>query len=110
MLNVNNSFYLFGGQKNCKRGASGSDGSTKIGRLDLSTKTWFEAGKLNSMRMRHGVAFLDSSFLVIGSSSRVVETEKCTLSDGKVTCKSQQPRLDNYSYILNFIVPLDYCK
>ena len=77
MLSVNDSFYLFGGR-------SGSKSSTflsQIGRLDLSTKEWVEAGLLNHGNSRYGLIFIDSSFFVVGAHPWAGNpyTEKCTL-------------------------------
>ena len=108
MLSVDSSFYLFGGKSD--------DGLTtalsKIGRLDLSTKTWANAGDLNSPKIRHGLAFIDSSFLVLGGSSTLgsSKTEKCTLTNRQVTCTVQTPALRKCSSPEVFVVTLDYCN
>ena len=74
MLSVNSSFYLFGGYLDKTH-------ESKIGRFDLSTKAWAEAGVLNQGKARHAVALIDMSFVVVGSWGHVgiAKTEKCTL-------------------------------
>ena len=107
MLSVDNSFYLFGGKSD-----NGLTVLSKIGRLDLSTKTWVNAGDLNSPKTRHGLAFIDSSFLVIGGSSTLgsSKTEKCTLINRQVYCTVQPPTLSKHSAPEVFIVTLDFCN
>ena len=87
MLSVKSSFYLFGGKSDF--GYTGPvywnkfcmfKHISKIGRLDLSTKKWVEAGVLNQGRARHAVAFIDISFIVVGSyNNGKAQTEKCSL-------------------------------
>ena len=90
MLRVDSSFYLFGGKSNLD-----TTYLSKIGRLDLSTKTWSDAGNLKQAKVRHAVALVGSSFIVVVSSSSVgnPQTEKCTLVTHLVTCTNQGPVL-----------------
>ena len=107
MLSVDSSFYLFGGKSNLD-----TTYLSKIGRLDLSTKTWPDPENLKQAKVRHAVALIDSSFIVAGSSSSVglAQTEKCTLVNRTVTCANHGQPLSNHSGPKVFIVPLDYCK
>ena len=51
MLSVGSSFYLFGGKSNLEK-----ENLSKIGRLDLATKIWTDAGNLKQAKVRHAVA------------------------------------------------------
>ena len=107
MLSFDSSFYLFGGKSK-----SETEFLSIIGRLDLTTKIWNHAGNLKQAKIRHAVALIDSSFIVVGSSSAVglAQTEKCTPINRTVTCANQSPPLSKYSGPKVFIVPLDYCE
>ena len=72
--------------------------------------TWSKSGDLVNGRNRHNAIYDGSSLLVIGGTDSR-KTEKCVVSNGQVSCSSQNPELtDYYSYTELFLVPVDYCK
>ena len=97
-------FYVLGGWDNGGQGALEA-----IGRLD-SNNNWSLAGNLNSARNGHGAIYLDSSILVVGGNGNL-QSEKCDLDQGTVSCTSQEPSLNYYSYYPELhLVSNDYCQ
>ena len=98
-------FYVIGGA------ASSESEFKNIGRLDGTTFVWTKAGELvTSGRYAHNAIFIESSILVVGGHGRF-KTEKCTISNKKVICVTQEPELDYYSHYPEiFLVEDDFCK
>merc|ERR1719285_447850 len=97
-------FYVFGGWDQGGQGALEA-----IGRLD-SNNNWSLAGNLNTARRGHGAIYLDNSFLVVGGEGNL-QSEKCDLDRGTVSCTSQEPSLNSYySYPELYLVSNDYCQ
>ena len=102
---VDGAFYVIGGLTN-------SDSFSKtIGRLDAVTLIWTRAGDLLNGRHGHHAIYDGSSIIVVGGVTGSLKTEKCDISDGKVTCKAQNPALTIYSYYPElFMVSLGFCQ
>ena len=80
-----------------------------IGRLD-SNNNWSLAGNLNTGRRGHGAIYLDSSILIIGGYGNL-QSEKCDLDQGVVSCSSQEPYLNSYTHYPElYLVSNDYCQ
>ena len=98
-------FYVFGGESDT------SYFEKTIGRLDAWTRAWSKAGDLVTGRQGHNAIYDGSSLIVIGSNSGPMKTEKCVVSNGKVSCRLQNPDLGDYCYYPElFLVPVDFCK
>ena len=96
-------FYVFGGLMD-------SESTNIIGRLDAVTHIWASSpGSLNAARRGSSAIYDGSNFIVVGDRETQM-TEKCTLTDNKMTCTGQTPELTDYYELALFLVPLDYCK
>ena len=94
-------FYYFGGRDN--NGARDS-----ILRLNASTWTWSNVGKLNSARLGHSVILVENKFMVIGGLG-TQPNEACVLNDGQLSCTEQSTSLTNYVFTpLLFLVNNSY--
>jgi len=103
IVHVSDSFYLFGGQ------SDSSDEST-IGRLDIKTRKWSNAGSLMYARSGHN-AIYDGQYVLVVGGYETFQTEKCSISNNQITCSSQSPELYYYAYYPEvFLVPEGYCK
>ena len=82
-----------------------------IGRFDLATLKWTNAGDLVSARYGHNVIYDGHYLLVVGGVGKTM-TEKCSVkTSGEVSCTSQTPQLNGYVlYPEMFIVPGGYCE
>ena len=81
-----------------------------IGKLDVATRVWSKAGELKTGRYAHNAIFDGENILVVGGDG-TKRTEKCSLSNGQITCSRQSPELaDYYEYPELFLVPFDFCK
>ena len=92
-------------------GGNSDSGSQKtIGRLDLKTRKWTNAGELVAERTRHNAIFDGQHVLVLGGTEKC-KTEKCSIANDRVTCASQSPELTDYRFYPElFLVPEDYCR
>ena len=101
---MSGSFYVVGGF---------SDGAESIiGRFDLTSEQWTEAGDLAAARRGHNIIYDGNYLLVIGGGGNYM-SEKCSIGeDGQVTtCTSQTPQLDFYAWYPELLfVPADYCR
>ena len=104
IVHVSNSFYLFGGN-------SGATLNEKtIGRFDIETRKWTNVGSLVTGRYGHN-AIYDGQYVLIVGGVGILQTEKCTIINKRVTCSSQSPELDGYVYYPEvFLVPESYCE
>ena len=100
---MDGAYYLFGGNTDI------SDYEKSIARFDAVSKTWSKVGEMTNGRRAHSVIYLQSSFLVTGGQLKKVEAEKCSLSNGQMSCSVQNPELDHYGYSELFLVSPDYC-
>ena len=106
IIYVSDSFYLFGGIQ--FKDESYSDEKT-IGRLDIQTREWSNVGSLVTGRNAHNAIYDGQYVLVIGGHG-TKRTEKCSISNERVTCSSQTPKLINYAvYPEVFLVPENFC-
>ena len=81
-----------------------------IGRFDMTTQKWTNAGDLVAGRYGHNAIYDGHFLLVVGGKSNKI-TEKCSVENGQVTCMSKTPQLNNYyAYPEMFSVPADYCE
>ena len=110
IIHMSGAFYLFGGY-------SSSFSESTIGRFDITSGKWTNAGNLVTARAGHSVIYDGQFLLVVGgrpnsdSDGLSEMTEKCSISNGKVSCVSQTPQLTGYrSYPELFLVPLGFCK
>ena len=104
IVHVGDSFYLFGGD------SIATANEKTIGRLDIKTRKWTNAGSLVTGRCGHN-AIYDGQYVLIVGGNGDFKTEKCTISKDQVTCSSQAPELNfYYNYPELFLVPKDYCK
>ena len=77
--------------------------------MDLNGK-WTKAGELNHSRNGHNIIY-DGKYLMIIGGGFDCQTEKCSLTDGSVSCTSQKPVLDEYFFYPElFPVPDDFCE
>ena len=92
-------------------GASDATASeSMIGRLDIKTRKWTNAGSLVTGRSMHNAIFDGRYVLVVGGDNRK-KTEKCSVSNDRMTCSKQSPELSHYSkYPEVFLVPEGYCE
>ena len=103
VLFVDGWFYVIGGVADGKK-------SNTIGRLDAMKHIWASSpGSLNAARRGNSAIYDGSNFIVVGDRDTQM-TEKCSLSDNKMTCIEQTPELTDYYELALFLVPLDYCK
>lgn len=106
IIHLSGAFYVIGDY-------SGSHVST-IGRFDLTTRKWTKAGDLVTGRAGHNIIYDGNYLLVIGGypgNNEPVMSEKCSITNGQVTCTSQPPELTNYSYYPElYLVQTGYCK
>ena len=103
VVTVDDSYYFFGGY------TSNASSDNKIARFDITTKSWSKVGEMVIGRHAHSVIYLQSSFLVVGGQGLNDKSEKCTLSNGQMSCSVQNPQLNNYDYSELFLVSPDYC-
>ena len=83
---------------------------TTIGRLDIKTRKWTNAGDLVVERRGHNVIFDGQYVLVVGGMG-TYKTEKCSIENERLTCASQSPELTDCRYYPElFLVPEAYCK
>ena len=76
--------------------------------MDLGGR-WTKAGELNEARNGHNVIY-DGEYLMVFGGDYERQTEKCSLTDGLVSCTSQNPVLDEYTtYPELFLVSEDFC-
>ena len=102
---VDGYFYVIGGYIDDKQY------DKTIARLDASSMTWSKSGDLVNGRRGHNAIYDGSSLIVVGGDTGLLQTEKCVISNGQVSCTSQNPTLENYTlYPELFLVPVDYCK
>ena len=105
---VNGFYYVIGGYTDVNKY------DKTIGRLNADTMTWSKSGDLVNGRRGHNAIYDGSSLIVDGGYAGddiALKTEKCVISNGHVSCSSQNPELKNYSYYPElFLVPIDYCK
>ena len=81
-----------------------------IGRLDIKTRKWTNAGSLVTGRHGHN-AIHDGQFVLVVGGSRTKKTEKCSIANERVTCASQSPELTDYSYYPElFLVTEGFCE
>ena len=72
---------------------------------------WTKAGELMHAREAHNAIYDGKQIIVVGAEFGPIKTEKCTISDGKVTCTDQEPSLEHYwLYPELFLVSADFCK
>jgi len=104
IIHVGNSFFLFGGWS----GASSAEKT--IGRFDIKTRSWYNAGSLVDGRRGHNAIYDGQYVLVVGGSGSKI-TEKCSIANDQMTCASQLPKLTEYAYYPElFLVKEGYCK
>ena len=102
VIYVDGAFYVIGGD--------GATDKNVIGRLDATTKTWSKSGELIDGRGGHNAIFDGSSILVVGGDYDR-KTEKCSFSEGQITCTEQDPELVYYYlYPELFLIPANFCK
>ena len=99
MVHYQGSFIYFGGVN-----------SSKIKKFDSITRQWSDLGNLVTARQNHGADFDGAYFLVVGGGNGSFETEKCSLTESKMTCHLQAPTLYKYEYPELFHVQDDFCK
>ena len=86
------------------------DDSKTIGRFDATRRVWSNSGELIKKRSGNNAIYDGSSLIVIGGNGRY-KTERCEISNGKVTCTAQTPELNNYVYYPElFLVQVNFCK
>ena len=99
---VEGNFYVIGGY-------AGSASKT-IAKLDSTSHEWSKSGDLQVGRYAHNAVFDGSDIIVVGGSTEH-KTEKCSLSDGQVTCVEQAPSLTDYAYYPElFLIEEGFCK
>ena len=109
------SFFLFGGKSFDEASAPfGYYAEKRIGRMDLDGQ-WTEAGRMNQGRYGHNVIYNGVFLMVFGGSSEdyntELQTERCSVRNGSISCFSQTPDLKNYSFYPElFLVPDNFCK
>ena len=103
-----NAFYVFGGWVT---------GSTNIiAKLDASTTTWSDVGRLQQARYIHSVIHNGANFIVVGGAhlsppdDTVFGTETCTDNEGSINCTIQTPYLVGYRGSELSLVEGDFCK
>ena len=100
-------FYVIGGY-------TSFTAHSTIARLDSTTYEWSAAGNLLKGRHGHNAIFDGSDIIVVGGypgNDESVKTEKCTITEGRVSCVQQNPSLVNYSYYPElFLVEDGFCK
>ena len=80
-----------------------------IGRLDIKTRNWPNAGDLVTGRHTHN-AIYDGQYVLVVGGDGTFQTEKCSISNEQVSCSDQSPELINYDYYPEvFLVPEDFC-
>ena len=81
-----------------------------VGRLDIETRKWTNAGSLVSGREGHN-AIYDGQYVLVVGGVGTYKTEKCSITNEQVTCSSQSPELIEYAFFPElFLVPESYCK
>ena len=98
-------FYYFGGNSMTYDYNSIYRKLNSIFRLSSATWTWFEAGKLKSTRSRHGLIFVEGTFMVIGGSR---PNEACRLNNGNFTCEAISSSINKYTVPHLFLVGDDF--
>ena len=76
-------------------GFSATGKQSLVGRFDLTTRQWTEAGDLVTPRQGHNVIYDGNYLLVIGGDGNKM-SEKCSIENGQVECTSQVPDLFYY--------------
>ena len=72
---------------------------------------WSKLGDLVNGRRGHNAIYDGSSLIVVGGYPGSLKTEKCVISNGHVSCSSQNPELEGNGYYPElFLVPVNYCK
>ena len=110
IVHVDGSFFMLGGDDYA------APADKTIGRLDITTCKWSNAGSLVTARRGHNAIYDGLNILVVGgypggSNHNSLKTETCMVSDNRVTCKSQVPELaDYYWYPELFLVTTNFCK
>ena len=105
IVHVVGAFYVVGGWSDAPL--------STIGRFDMATRTWSNAGDLVTSRNGHNVIYDGNYLLVVGGnrgSVTPVMAEKCSITNGQVSCTGQTPQLAAYSYYPElFLVPTGFC-
>ena len=111
VIYVHDSYFVFGGEYQTEYLGSQYFLAT-IGKLD-SQRFWSEAGRMQRPRSMGALVFVDNTFLYFGGTGEnyktELSTEKCTLQDNFVTCKTQAPALSSRTETHVFPVS-SYCK
>ena len=90
----NSSFVIFAGYI---AGGNPNYDTNVIARFNLGNKSWSKVGTVLRARAAHNAIQINNSqFLVVGG--RDGNTEKCTFSDGTMTCEIQSPHLTDGNY------------
>ena len=91
-------------------GGDSSQEEKTIGRLDIKTRKWTNAGSLVTARYAHN-AIYDGQYVFVVGGKYTYQTEKCSISEEQVTCSSQSPELINYGFYPElFLVPENFCS
>ena len=107
MIHVSDSFYVVGGYAGRYE--------SNIGRFDMATRMWSKAGDLATARAGHNVIY-DGQYLIVvggfrGGNYEPDFCEKCSITNGRMSCTSQRPLLTDYSlYPELFLVQAGFCK
>ena len=88
---------------------SSASNSATIAKLDSTSHEWSKSGDLQVGRYAHNAVFDGSDIIVVGGSVER-KTEKCSLSDGQVTCVEQAPSLSDYYHPELFLIEEGFCK
>ena len=103
---MNDLFYIFGGN-------TFGHGFKTIASFSTITKDWKKCGKLKQSRYGHSVFIQEGKFVVVGGGNGIdnfLHTERCTLENDNVDCKTIEPTPHDYSLYPEMIaVPYDYC-
>ena len=130
---LSGAFYLFGGLSG-RLGDFGDNyaAESTVGRFDITKLKWTNAGELKIGRFDHNAIFDGEFFVIVGGSlvKKIVykissgwegtgrgnetalklATEKCSISNDKITCTSQEPSLAYYhNYPELFLVSASFC-
>ena len=106
IFHLSGAFYVVGGST----GNPALVVQSTIGRFDLSTRKWTQAGDLVTARTGHNVIYDGNYLLVIGGYGNKM-SEKCSIENEKVKCTSQMPQLNKYEYYPELqLVPIGYCR
>ena len=100
---IDDAFYVIGGY--------GATNQKVIGKLDATSMVWSQAGELVTGRYAHNAIFDGTNILVVGGNASNIKIEKCTFSNGQISCSVQNPALSYYAYYPElFLVPTNFCK